>query len=58
MKESGDKANKPTCESKPQDQRISGRELKENCIQSIATVLNGSQDLSEVFNFSTKEKKK
>lgn len=27
-------------------------------MQFIATVLNGSQDLSEVFNFSTEEKKK
>lgn len=31
--------------------------LEENCMQSIATVFIGSQDLSEVFNFSTKEKK-
>lgn len=27
-------------------------------MQSSATVLNGSQDLLEVFNFSTEEKKK
>lgn len=41
-------------------QRTKGivRELEENCMQSLATVLNGSQNLSEVFNLSTKEKNK
>lgn len=37
--------------------RSSVGESEENSMQSFATVLNGSQDLSEVFNLSTKEKK-
>lgn len=52
-----DQRNKQTCESDAEDQRSSVRELEENCTQSFATVLNGSQDLSEMFNLSTKEKK-
>lgn len=53
----GDKTNKLTCESNAKAQRSSVMDLEENCMQPIATVLNGSQDLAEVFNFSKKRRK-